>query len=151
MNRFFIGLLAVMTASIVFTMLLYRTPDAATAQFGDMSLRVEYALTESAREKGLSGRAHIPENYAMLFTFPNADYQGFWMKDMLAPIDIFWLDNKGRVISIISNLATSTYPNVFYPPVPVQYVLETAAGFARNHSITIGTPLLLKNFPTVLK
>ena len=85
----------------------------------------------------------------MLFVFANDDKYGFWMKDMLVPLDIFWLDSDGHVVSIIKDVATSTYPNVFYPPEPARYVLETAAGFARAHAIKTGTLLRLKNVPSV--
>lgn len=124
------------------------------ASFGGVSLRVEYAITRAAREIGLGGRASIPSDYGMLFVFPNRDYYGFWMKDTLVPLDIFWLDDsagKGQliVVSMSLNRATSTYPSVFYPSVPARYVLETAAGFAEAHTIATGTPLLLKNLPNV--
>mgnify|MGYP001576004774 CR=1 FL=1 len=152
MSRYFyIGLLAVVLAGVVF---LYKTsplvsPVAQTAEFGEVSLRIEYAVTEAERERGLSGRENIPDDYGMLFIFPRDDYYGFWMKDTLVPLDIFWLDHRGYVVSFAPNAATSTYPNVFYPIEPARYVLETAAGFALSHSIATGTPLLLKNFPSV--
>ncbi len=143
---FSIGLLAV--AILAGTILLvYRT--SPTAEFGGVSLRIDYATTEVAREKGLGGRINIPNDYGMLFVFPKSERYGFWMKDMFVPIDIFWLDDKGQVVSIVQDAATSSYPNVFYPTVPARYVLETAAGFAREHSVATGTPLLLKNFPSV--
>lgn len=85
----------------------------------------------------------------MLFIFPVSDRYGFWMKDTLVPLDIFWLDDKGQVVSIAKDVAPSSFPNVFYPTAPARYVLETAAGFAEAHAIATGTPLLLKNFPTV--
>ena len=129
---------------------LYRTP-APTAQFGDVSLRLEYALTDATRERGLSERAEIPDNYGMLFVFPEAARYGFWMKDMRVPLDIFWLDEKGRVISMALEVATSSYPNVLYPTSSARYVLETRAGFARAHGVATGTPLLLKKFPSVSK
>ena len=118
-------------------------------EFGGVSLRIEYATTEAARERGLGGRADIPSGYGMLFVFPKDGSYGFWMKDMLVPIDMFWLNDKGQVVSIAENVATSSYPNVFYPTVPARYVLETSAGFANAHNIATGTPLLLKNFPSV--
>ncbi|MDO8593297.1 MAG: DUF192 domain-containing protein [bacterium] len=120
-----------------------------TAEFGGVSLRIEYATTSAARERGLGGRASIPNDYGMLFVFPRDDKYGFWMKDTLVPLDIFWLDAKGQVIYIAPDVATSTYPNVLYPSAPARYVLETAAGFAKAHDIVIGTPLLLKNLPSV--
>ena len=121
----------------------------ATAEFGGVSLKIDYATTTATRERGLGGRTSIPSDYGMLFVFPNDDRYGFWMKDMLVPIDMFWLDAQGHVVSIAQDVATSSYPNVFYPTVPARYVLETVVGFAHEHSIKIGTPLLLKSFPTV--
>jgi len=54
-------------------------------------------------------------------------------------------------VSLRIDYATSAYiyPNVFYPIKPARYVLETAAGFSREHSIATGTSLLLKNTQTV--
>ena len=85
----------------------------------------------------------------MLFIFDKANRYGFWMKDMLVPIDIFWLGSDMRVVSFIRDVATSTYPHVFYPARPALYVLETAAGFTEQNSVTTGTLLRLQNFKLV--
>jgi len=145
----------------IFTVLLivgavlyfYRTSEglAKQATFGNVSLRIEYALTEEERERGLGGRTSLPEDYGMLFVFPKDGRYGFWMKDTLVPLDIFWLDSTGKVVSLALEVDPSSYPNVFYPSAPARYVLETAAGFARSYSIATGTPLLLKKFPSVSK
>ncbi|MHB8914065.1 MAG: DUF192 domain-containing protein [Minisyncoccota bacterium] len=127
-------------------------PATPTASFGGVSLRIELATTPAEREKGLGGRTSIPEGFGMLFVFPEDGLYGFWMKDTLVPLDMFWLDDKGQVVSIAQDVATSSYPHVFYPSLPARYVLETAAGFARAHAIATGTPLssqLLKNLPIV--
>lgn len=131
--------------------IFYRTSPENTAEFGGVSLKIDYAVTDEARARGLSGRASVPSGYGMLFIFDTDGYYGFWMKDMLAPIDIFWLDDKGQVVHIERDVATSTYPNVFYPSVPARYVLETAAGFARERAVATGSPLLLKNPQRVSK
>lgn len=91
----------------------------------------------------------VPEGYGMLFVFPQSGRHGFWMKDTLVPLDIFWLDSQGHVVSMALDVATSTFPNVFYPSQPASYVLETAAGFGRMHAIATGTPLELKNLELV--
>lgn len=145
---FYIGVLVIVVAGVV-TFFSYKTEALTVGEFGGVSLRIEYATTNAARERGLSGRTSIPTGYGMLFVFPKDDKYGFWMKDTLVPLDIFWLDYKGQVVSIAHNVATSSYPNVFYPSALARYVLETAAGFANAHDIATGTPLLLKNFPTV--
>jgi uncharacterized membrane protein (UPF0127 family) len=130
--------------------LFYKTSTSAqTAELGGVSLKLEYATTVSEKERGLGGQENIPIDYGMLFIFSKDDRYGFWMKDMLVPIDMFWLDDKGHVVTIAANVATSSYPNVFYPTQPARYVLETAAGFASSHDVVTGSILKLKNFPTV--
>lgn len=120
-----------------------------TADFGGVSLRMEYATTSAARERGFGGRTSIAPDEGMLFVFPKDDFYGFWMKDTLIPLDMFWLDAQGHVVTIVENVATSSYPNVLYPTSPARYVLETVAGFARDHGVATGTALLLKNLPVV--
>ena len=122
-----------------------------TTQFGGVSLNIDLATTTAAQELGLGGRESIAPNYGLLFVFQKPDYYGFWMKDMRVPIDIFWLNSQGLVVTIAERVATSTYPNVFYPTVPAEYVLETEAGFAEEHAIATGTPLELKNITNVSK
>ncbi len=151
----FVAIIIVVTIVAVAGLVAYRT-SSRTAQsvmgeFGGVSLRIELATTTAAIERGLGGRKNVPDGYGMLFVFNKADRYGFWMKDMLVPIDIFWLDENKSVVSFISNVATSTYPNVLYPSAPTFYVLETRAGFAGLHTIATGTPLLLQNFADVLK
>src|SRR3989338_3955399 len=155
MSRFLFGLLLLGVA--IFTgLFFYRTnlkpaESLTIATFGGVSLSIEFATTTTARERGLSGRSGLRDDYGMLFIFEKPDRYGFWMKDMLVPIDIFWLDDKGQVIFITPDVVVSTYPNVFYPPAPVRYVLETKSGFAREHRIATGALLMLPTFPTVLQ
>ena len=150
--------IAIVIMAVAMALFPYRTsapqtlpvvPRTEIAEFGGVSLRIEYATTTVARELGLSGRENIPDDYGMLFVFPKDDRYGFWMKGMLVPLDIFWLDDKGQVVYMATDVATSSYPDVFYPSLPARYVLETVAGFAREHFIATGTPLLLKNLPIV--
>ena len=145
----------IVVALVGIALFSYRTsapPQAALmGKFGGVSLRIEVATTSAAQERGLSGRESMSGDYGMLFVFPKDGLYGFWMKDMLVPIDIFWLDDKGQVVSIAREVAPSSYPDVFYPSAPARSVLETAAGFARAHFIATGTPLYLKNFPDVSK
>jgi uncharacterized membrane protein (UPF0127 family) len=159
MNRY-IYLGALIVVGSVLTFFFYRTPSprevvpiesVPDATFGGVSLKLEYATTTLDQEKGLGGRASLPEKQGMLFVFENNARYGFWMKDTRIPLDIFWLDSDRRVISLAESVATSTYPNVFYPSRPARYVLETNAGFARAHGIATGTLLYLKNPEAVLQ
>ncbi len=147
-------IVAVLIAVGAGAVLVYRTPPTSmssmpTALFGGVSLTIELATTTTARERGLGGRTNVPMDYGMLFVFREDDRYGFWMKDTLVPLDIFWLDAKGRVVSTAEGVQPESYPHVFYPSGPAHYVLETAAGFARIHAIATGTSLYLQNWPTV--
>lgn len=137
-------------------LVFYKTSTATqgnffSGTFGGVSLNIELATTSQAQLKGLGSRTSIPEAYGMLFVFPKDDYYGFWMKDTLIPLDMFWLDAKGQVVSIKQNALPKSYPTAFYPSVPARYVLETRAGFALLHGIATGTPLLLQSWSTVSK
>lgn len=121
------------------------------ATFAGVSLKIDLATTTAAQEIGLGNRTSVSSDYGMLFVFKKDDYYGFWMKDTLVPLDMFWLDDKGQVITIAADVATSSYPHVFYPTAPARYVLETAAGFARAHSVVTGTPFIFKSVINVSK
>ncbi len=108
-----------------------------------LSVRFEVVTTVAAQERGLSGRMSIPDNYGMLFVFPKDDTYGFWMKDMLTSIDMIWLSDNGTIIKIDASVPANSYPAVYYPSAPVKYVLETRAGFAKEHSWTLGTKVTL--------
>jgi len=111
--------------------------------FGSSLITIELATTSDARERGLSGRTELAPTAGLLFVFDDVDFHGFWMKDMNFPIDIIWLNDDLSVASITPRIATSTYPTVFYPPQPVKYVLETAAGRAQTEGIATGSALKL--------
>ena len=113
------------------------TPTKVT--IGTTVVSVELADTPALRAQGLSGRASLNEGEGMLFIFEEEGSWGFWMKDMLFPIDIVWAASDGRVISIAHDVSPSTYPQGFYPREPrALYVLELPAGFAKRHNIVEG-------------
>ena len=109
-----------------------------TVSIGHKQIKAFVADTPELQEKGLGDRASITSDEAMLFIFQVPAPYGFWMKDMNFPIDMFWLDQSGRIIFIEANVLPSSYPEVFTPPSPAQYVLETQAGFAAENDLKIG-------------
>ena len=99
---------------------------------------LEIARTPEARAMGLSGRATLPDDFGLLFVFPEDDRYGFWMKDMLIPIDIVWIASDGRIVGVRSDVAPDTYPEAFFPPEPIRYVLEMRAGEAARRGYAPG-------------
>lgn len=64
------------------------------------TFRMEPALDEPTRVLGLGGRAKIEEDGGMIFVFPVAHRMEFVMRDCLTDIDIAFLDDSGRVLTI---------------------------------------------------
>jgi uncharacterized membrane protein (UPF0127 family) len=110
------------------------------------AVRVELADTNAKKARGLSERKYLGVDDGMLFDLRNDSYpHTFWMKDMLIPIDIIWINN-GKIIQINEEVQ---------PPLPntpddklekvgvtekVDYVLEVNAGYAKTHDIKEGDP-----------
>ncbi len=86
--------------------------------------------TEALRQKGLSGSSGLGAGEAMLFVFDSPEPAGFWMKDMLFPIDMVWIGDDFRVVTVAARVSPDTYPRVFYPKAPARYVVELASGTA---------------------
>jgi uncharacterized membrane protein (UPF0127 family) len=87
---------------------------------------------------GLSGHAPLAEDEGMLFIFDEASVYPFWMKDMLFPIDIIWIDANSRISYIESAVTPDTYPKVFAPDAPALYTLEVKSGTAERLGFKIG-------------
>jgi uncharacterized membrane protein (UPF0127 family) len=116
---------------------------AASSTAVRQPFKFEVVSTQALQAKGLGGRSDIPSDYGMLFVFTEKEKHGFWMKDMLASIDILWISDQGVVVGIEAAVSPATYPAVFYPPEPVRYVLETRSGEAARLGIVRGTKLNL--------
>ncbi len=99
------------------------------------------ADTDASRAQGLSGIVTLPDKNGMLFTFSNPGMYGFWMKDMNIPLDMVWIDDAKKVISISENVEPKTFPKSFYPASPASYVLEINAHSAQKFGIATGTIL----------
>jgi len=112
------------------------TPYEKVLNINGTKVFVDLADTMEEQEKGLSGKAYLPEQYGKLFVFQTPGNYGFWMKDMNFPIDIIWLDEDMRILGIEKDVAPSTYPNIFYPPQNVSFVLEVNAGFSTKYGLS---------------
>jgi uncharacterized membrane protein (UPF0127 family) len=106
------------------------------------TLVVDLALTTDQQSRGLSGREKMSDNQGMLFVMQSPGRYGFWMKEMKFPLDIFWLDTKGKAVYLKQNLQpclTILNCPTYSPDTDSLYVLETVAGFSQRHDITKGT------------
>lgn len=106
-----------------------------TFAVGTSTLTAEVVQSPLDRMRGLSGRKVLETDTGMFFVFPQVGKHGIWMKEMNFPIDILWLDDDLRVITVAENVHPDTFPQSFYPDEPARYVLEVPAGYAERHGI----------------
>ena len=107
---------------------------------------VEVADTLKKRSLGLGKRTSLKKGWGMLFVFEKRKPHRFWMKDMQFPLDIIWLDNH-RIVHVIHNAKPSNSRDeteVMTSPVPVNFVLEIAAGRSAKLRLKIGQRMKFK-------
>jgi uncharacterized membrane protein (UPF0127 family) len=112
-------------------------------------VELELALDPEEIETGLMFRPSLADTRGMLFLFDRPRVPAFWMKNMLIPLDLVFLDNSGVVVDVIADVppcAADPCPN--YPPsAPAQAVLEINAGIAAAHGIEAGTVIQFERVP----
>lgn len=118
-----------------------KKPRKSAVFLGDEEIAVTVADTPALQEQGLSGREKLEQNEGILFVFPKPEPFGFWMKGMRFPIDIIYFDTDRRIVDVWENATPESYPKIFTPRAPAQFVLEVPAGFFAEHHLEMGNTL----------
>ena len=134
-RNFVIYFLVIFIAIVAF---LYFVTFSSKLVLDGKTFSVEVSDTKELLEKGLSGHAPISKSSGMLFVFQKPGNYGFWMKDMLFPLDIIWMDSRWRVVHIEEAVSPKSYPSVFYPGVDSLYAMEVNAGVVNSLGVKIG-------------
>ena len=103
----------------------------------EIVLNVEIADTPAKRRTGLMFRKYLKKDAGMLFTFPRKDVFSMWMKNTYIPLDMFFIDENGKITDIAENTEPLSLKSVS-PGKRVTAVLETNAGFAKENGIQTG-------------
>jgi uncharacterized membrane protein (UPF0127 family) len=107
----------------------------------------EVADTPDKRAQGLMYRTAMKSDQGMLFLFPELGYWTFWMKNTKIPLDILWLDNKGTIIHIESNVPICTRVDDhcprYYSYKQSWQVLELNGGVAEKLQLIPGNRLTI--------
>ncbi len=125
------------------------TPTYKKITVGSTDLSVTIADDAEERRIGLSETSSLSDNEGMLFVFDKQNTEPiFWMKDMEIDIDIIWI-NDGKITKIDSQVPApkSGTPDkelkLYRSGGPVDYVLETAAGWSEKHNVKAGDTITL--------
>jgi uncharacterized membrane protein (UPF0127 family) len=67
--------------------------------------QVEVVVSEAARQRGLMFRDRLPPHRGMFFFYDDEPQRrNMWMPNMRFPLDIVWLDEKLKIVSIRHNI-----------------------------------------------
>jgi uncharacterized protein len=104
---------------------------------GPVKLQAEVAADPASQEKGLMFRTKLAPDAGMLFDFHKPDFQTFWMKNTVIPLDMIFIRADGTISSIAPNTTPqSETPIPSYEP--VRAVLEINGGRAAQLGIQPG-------------
>ncbi len=105
--------------------------------------RLELAKTREEQAQGLMFRESLPPRRGMLFLFPEPGVHKFWMKNTMIPLDMIWLDEKGKVLFVSADTPPCKVdPCPSYgPEAAATSVLEIASGMAKKEGVTVGSRL----------
>jgi len=141
-GRVLLGILyiTIVSAIVLAATFVSKSKKSAEAEvtLSNIKLSVIIADTPALQERGLSGHPALAEKEGMLFVFPLPVRTGFWMKDMLFPIDIIWFDASRQIVDVWENALPESYPEIRAPQSDAMYVLEVQSGYYKKHNLKMG-------------
>jgi len=103
------------------------------------SVTAELAVTLEEKARGLMFRKKLDFDQGMLFIFDEEDIHSFWMKNMVIPLDILWLNGEKRIVHIersVPPCQEDPCPS-YASKVPAMYVLELKEGSIEQRGLKI--------------
>jgi uncharacterized membrane protein (UPF0127 family) len=98
---------------------------------------LEIAKTPQERSIGLMNRDSLCETCGMLFVFDFPAIQSFWMKNTKIPLDMIFLDETGKVITIHENTVPFQESPTYQSSKPAKYVLEVTGGWSQKLPLNV--------------
>lgn len=116
---------------------LRQEPLEITTAKATVKFTVEIADTEATRNRGMMYRKSLAPDKGMLFDFKTPREAAFWMRNTLIPLDIIFITQDGRILTIARNAVPHSEV-----PIPsggaIRGVLELAGGRAAQLGIYPG-------------
>ena len=106
---------------------------------GMHKIDAQVAVTPDQTATGLMWRTQMPQHEGMLFVFPQAFQQCFWMKNTLIPLSAAFIEDDGTIANIADMQAKSLASHCSTKP--VRFVLEMNQGWFAKRGIKPGMKL----------
>lgn len=147
MRRSLAGLLLLVLVALPAAALEWETDELAIeTRDGEQHLFVvELALTDEQRARGLMFRESLADDAGMLFLYERDRPRSMWMKNTLIPLDMLFIDRRGRVIRIAERTTPLSERSISSGR-PARAVLELAGGTAERLGIRVGDRVIYESF-----
>ena len=138
--------LALPAAALAGTAIDRGTATITTRSGAKVVVQVEIARTSAERQRGLMNRRTLPAKAGMVFVYPQAVSNGFWMKNTLIPLDIAFYGPRGGILRIMQMKPCRADPCPLYDPkVTYRGALEVNAGSFRRWGVRRGDRIAVTN------
>ena len=107
---------------------------------GFHQIEVQVASTPAQQSTGLMYRAEMPQHEGMLFIFPEAKQQCFWMKNTLIPLTAAFVADDGTVVNLEDMQPKTAQSHCSTKP--VRFVLEVNQGWFMKKGLKAGVRLV---------
>lgn len=127
-------------AMLVLTAVLVTFPSnspGTTVRGGNCTFHGELAASGEAQEKGMTGRAEVLPDFAMIFPLNEARPTSFWMRNTPVPLSIVFVARDGMVLSM-ADMQPESFDLVPSPQGAV-FAIEMAQGRPQSCGIQIGS------------
>jgi len=102
-------------------------------KLGDFPMKLKIASTPQSQLKGYQHSEQEPsDNEGILFVYPNEIKASFWMKNVNFPLDILFFNSNKELVHA-ETMSNNSYPKIFSCDSPIQYAVETKAGWYNRH------------------
>lgn len=110
---------------------------SVTGAGGTRTFKLELALTQEEKAKGLMFRKALAPDNGMLFVEAYPRIVKMWMRNTFIPLDMLFFDDGGKVVYIREN-AKPFDESPIGPDFPVMAVLELPGGTVKRLNIATG-------------
>ena len=114
---------------------------------GSRTFAIEIADDPDEQARGLMFRPVLPADAGMLFIFEPQRPANFWMRNTMIPLDMIFIDDTGRVESIVERNDPYSERGSASQGI-VRAVLEINGGLSRELGIGPGTQVIHPAFTT---
>ena len=112
---------------------------------GPHKFTVELATTPGQMEQGLMFRKSMAPNVGMLFDYRAPSMAAMWMKNTLIPLDMLFVDQRGRIINIHERAVPGSLESIA-AAAPARAVIELNGGTAARLGIKPGDRVIFPIF-----